>query len=87
MDPNYINLMEKTFQDGIEDERFNSRAVFEYKTSFIPRRCYNSGRWIWGVSMRGRMMITGPGDPLIIDRWYHRHEAVIMMLKGLARER
>jgi len=61
---------------------FDDRAVFEYKYSIIPRRCYTTNRWIWGLSMRGRRIITGPGDPLIVDRWYHRDEAIIKMLKG-----
>jgi hypothetical protein len=65
------------------DDYFNSRADFYYKYSLIPRRCYNTNRWIWGVAVRGRRVITGPGDPVIEDRWYHRHEAIIMMLKGL----
>ena len=61
---------------------FDDRAVFEYKYSFIPRLCYTTGRWVWGVAMRGRRTIHGPGDPLIEDRWYHRDEAIIKMLKG-----
>jgi hypothetical protein len=65
------------------DEYFNSCADFHYKYSFIPRRCYNTNRWVWGVAVRGRRVITGPGDSIIEDRWYHRHEAIIMMLKGL----
>jgi hypothetical protein len=61
---------------------FDDRAVFEYKYSFIPRRCYTTGQWVWGVAMRGRRIIGGPGDPVVEDRWYHRHEAIIKMLKG-----
>jgi len=62
---------------------FNDRAVFEYHVSMIPRRCYNTRRWIWGQAVRGRRTITGPGEPVIEDRWYHRHEATIMILKGV----
>jgi len=61
---------------------FDDRAVFEYKYSFIPRRCYTTGQWVWGVAMRGLLIIGGPGDPVVEDRWYHRHEAIIKMLKG-----
>jgi hypothetical protein len=32
--------------------------------------------------MRGRRIIGGPGDPVVEDRWYHRDEAIIKMLKG-----
>jgi hypothetical protein len=62
---------------------FDDRATFEYKTSLIPRRCYTTNRWVWGLAVRGRRIITGPGEPVIEDRWYHRHEAIIMMLKKL----
>ena len=63
---------------------FNDRACFEYKYSFIPRRCHNTQRLIWGLAVRGRWSVRA-GDNVFIDhdRWYHRHEAVIMMLKGL----
>jgi hypothetical protein len=60
---------------------FNDRAVFEYRVSVFPRRCYNTGSWIWGRAVRGRRTITGPGEPVIEDRWYHRNEALIMMIK------
>lgn len=64
---------------------FNDRATFEYKTSIWPRRCYNTNQLIWGLAVRGRRYIYGPAgeEPVIEDRWYHRHEAIIMMLKGL----
>ena len=67
-----------------ENDRFLSRAVFEYCTSVIPRRCYNTRRWIWGRSMRGRRIITGPGEPIVEDRWYHKNEALIMLIKRSA---
>jgi hypothetical protein len=60
---------------------FSDRAVFAYKYSLLPRRCYNTKRLVWGTAVRGRRVITGPGEPVIEDRWYHRHEAIIMMLK------
>lgn len=66
---------------GIGD-LFDKRVVFEYKTSFIPRRCYNTGRRVWGVAVRGRSTWSGPGEPVVEERWYHRHEAVIIMIKG-----
>ena len=62
---------------------FDDRAVFEYKYSIIPRRCHTTNQWIWGLSMRGRWRRhADPGDPVVEDRWYHRDEAIIKMLKG-----
>lgn len=66
-----------------DDQWFNKTAQFEYRYSLIPRRCYNTRQWIWGLALRGHRMVTGPGEPVIINRWYHRHEGIIMMLKGL----
>lgn len=63
---------------------FNNRASFTYAYSIWPRRCYNTQRWIWGIGMRGRTMWAGPGEPVVEDRWYHKHEAVIMMLKKVS---
>jgi hypothetical protein len=73
------------FDPGVQMyDPFNDRAQFEYVFSFWPRRCYNTGRWMFmEVAMRGRRTITGPGTPVIEDRWYHRHEAIIMMIKGI----
>lgn len=62
-------------------DHFNDRASFRYAYSIWPRRCYNTGRRLWGTALLGRRIITGPGEPVIEDRWYHRHEAIIMMLK------
>lgn len=64
---------------------FNDRATFEYKYSWRPRRCYNTGQLVLGTAVRGRRVITGPGEPVIEDRWYHRHEAIIMMLKKIGK--
>ena len=60
---------------------FDDRASFEYKYSLWPRRCHNTDRWVWGLAIRGRRVITGPGEPIYEDRWYDRHEAIIMMLR------
>ncbi len=70
---------------SVNYDGFNERARFEYKFCFWPRRCYNTKRWIWlETTMRGRAIWTGPGEPVVEDRWYHRHEALIMMIKGVA---
>lgn len=64
---------------------FNDRAVFEYKYSLIPRQCYNTKRIVWGAAVRGRRIIFGPGDPVVEDRWYHRDEGLIMLIKQAGR--
>lgn len=63
------------------DYAFESRAVYEYKFSFIPRRCYNTKKLIFGLALRGRRIYTGPGDPVVEDRWFHRHEGILKLMK------
>ena len=60
------------------------RAKFDYKYSLIPRRCYSTRRWIWGLAMRGRSIWTGPGEPVIDDRWFHLDEGLIIMIKKVS---
>ena len=63
-------------------DSFDSRAHFEYKYSLIPRRCFVTKRFFWGLAVRGRVY-RRDGDQIIYnDRWYHKDEAIIMMLKG-----
>ena len=64
---------------------FEDRAQFECRYSLWPRRCHRSGRWIWlTTAMYSRAIWHGPGEPVIESRWYHRDEALILMIKGVA---
>lgn len=71
------------------DERFdpfNQYADFEYKFSFMPRRCYKTGKLLWmTTALRGRI-ISRSGDVTltVVDRWYDRGEGIIMMLKKVS---
>jgi hypothetical protein len=74
---------------GVQSENqsydpFMDRAEFSYAFSIWPRRCYNTRRWVWGTGLRGRRIITGPGESVIEDRWYHIHEGLIMLIKRSA---
>ena len=73
--------------DHIETyDHWQDRAKFEYKFSFWPRRCYNTGRWLWlETVMRGRAIWNGPGDYIVDDRWYDSNEALIMMIKKVSK--
>lgn len=67
------------------DAWFNEYAQFEYKYCVWPRRCYNTKRWLFlTTAMRGRRIITGPGEPIVEDRWYDSNEGLIMMIKKVA---
>ena len=64
------------------DEWYYQRATWKKTFALIPRRCDLSGRWIWGRHIRGTRFITGPGDPVLISIWNHRHEHTLYRLKG-----
>jgi len=63
---------------------FEQRARFSYAWSLWPRRCYRTGRRVWGLAVKAEAVWTGPGDPVLERRWLHRHEGVILMLKRSA---
>ena len=62
-------------------DEFERRARFEYCWSFWPRRCYRSQRWIWGQAVRAEAIWTGPGEPIIEQRWLHRDEGLMLVMK------
>jgi hypothetical protein len=77
------STLERAMRALADLDDFERRARFEYRWSIWPRRCYRTGRRIWGRAVRAEAMWTGPGDPILERRWLHRHEGVIMMLKKL----
>lgn len=60
-----------------------SRSTVELKRTWLPRSCYVSKRLLWFCqAYRARRIITGPGTPVIEDRWYDPDEFLILKLKG-----
>lgn len=64
-----------------DEDYFCRRATFASKFAFIPRRCSVSSRWVWGRAVLGVCYITGPGDPVVLHRWYHPQEFLLWRLK------
>ncbi len=78
-------------------DSFANRAVFEYQRCWWPRRCYVTGRWLFGtVAVRGHIEENDLKLPRRLDvlqsnvfltavmfqeRWYHRNEGLMLMLK------
>ena len=61
---------------------FEDRAQYEYRFCLWPHRCHISGRWLWlTTAMYSRAIWHGPGEPVIEQRWYHRDEALMLMIK------
>ena len=73
--------LERAMRILADRDDFERRARFEYGWSLWPRRCYRTGRRVWGLAVRAESMWTGPGEPITERRWLHRHEGVIIMLK------
>jgi hypothetical protein len=78
-------------------DSFANQAVFEYRRCWWPRRCYATGRWLFGtIAVRGyieendlklprRRDVLQSNDFLTAvmfqERWYHRNEGLMLMLK------
>jgi hypothetical protein len=78
-------------------DSFANQAVFEYRRCWWPRRCYATGRWLFGtVAVRGYIEENDLKLPRRLDvlqsnvfltavmfqeRWYHKHEGLMLMLK------
>jgi hypothetical protein len=78
-------------------DSFANQAVFEYRRCWWPRRCYATGRWLFGtVAVRGYIEENDLKLPRRLDvlqsnvfltevmfqeRWYHRDEGLMLMLK------
>ena len=66
------------------DETFKRRCIgWELKFSFIPRRSYYTGKYLWlKKAWRGTALLTGPGEPIFNYRWCGREELLFLKLKG-----
>jgi hypothetical protein len=65
------------------DSEHLDRSTVEIKRSLWPRTCYKSKRLLWFcLAYRARRIITGPGEPVVEDRWYDPAEFLILKLKG-----
>jgi hypothetical protein len=78
-------------------DSFANQAVFEYRRCWWPRRCYATGRWLFGtIAVRGYIEENDLKLPRRLDvlqsnvfltavmfqeRWYHRNEGLMLMLK------
>lgn len=72
-------------------DRFDSHDYFyerciskELCWSFLPRRCYASGKFIcFTKGYKLVAMYTGPGTPEYEYRWFDRKEYMIAVLSGI----
>jgi hypothetical protein len=74
--------LERAMRILADHDDFERRAfLFEYRWSLWPRRCYRTGRRIWGRAVCVEAVWTGPGEPITERRWLHRDEGLLLMLK------
>jgi hypothetical protein len=67
------------------NDPWHVRSEYTYRYCFWPRRCYNTGQWLWLTqALHGSAVWHGPGEPVVEQRWYHRDEGLMMMIKGVA---
>ena len=65
-----------------DESYFMRRASMQLLWSFWPRRCYVSKKWLcFCLAYRARRIITGPGEPVIQDRWYSQAEGLMQLIK------
>lgn len=67
----------------ISDNEHLLRSTVRLRWSIWPRSCAVSKRLLWFcLAYRARRIITGPGEPVVEDRWYSKEEFLILKLKG-----
>lgn len=77
-------IYHKDYMDERHDP-FNHHATFEYKFSFLPRRCHKTNKWLWmTTALRGRVVELSPSGLIKEDRWYNSSEGLIMLLKKVS---
>lgn len=65
--------------DVFKSHRIGTTKVF----LFIPKFCFISNKFMWlKFAYKQTAMFTGPGDPILEDRWYDQKEFLIAKLKG-----
>ena len=65
-------------------DHFDRVSTTNLKFTFLPRRCYISGKYIWlKHAYRKTATYTGPGEPVHEHRWYDKKEFLVARLKGI----
>jgi hypothetical protein len=65
-----------------EDWRLGRTKNWELKICWLPKKCYLSGRPLWGrLAYHGERWITGPGEPVVEHYWIEKNEFIMWQLK------
>lgn len=69
--------------DEASYDPFWYRATAELKVSYFPRKCYFSKKLLFMTqAYKLTRIITGPGEPVVEDRWLSKEEFIVQKLKG-----
>lgn len=63
---------------------FDAQCVeTKLKFLFLPRKCSISGKLLWLTKAYKRIALyVGPGDPVLIVRYYDKHEYLLLKIKA-----
>ena len=76
------NLFDR-LDSELEEYRWRVRADWTLRFCLWPRRCAISGRRIWlKQGYRGTNWLTGPGDPIPLERWHDKDYHLVWLLEG-----
>jgi hypothetical protein len=65
------------------DPFWDRKLETELKFTWLPKESDETGERIWFEhAYRFRRIITGPGEPVIEDRWLTVEQAMVKILKG-----
>lgn len=70
--------------DDMNHATWMDGATIKLKWSLWPRKCYSTGKSIWmTLSYRTRRYFrSGDIDFITEDRWYDKHEFLLLKLRG-----
>lgn len=79
-----MGIMDSVTQSPPSDDWGLKRVKYwEYKLCWLPRRCFLSGKKLWGKQAYvGVRYIHGPGKPIEDVYWISKEEFIIWKLKG-----
>lgn len=60
---------------------YDSRIYWQYKFSWIPRRCDLTLKLIWlKYGYHGQKLLCGPGEPVMLEYWHDKYEHLVWTL-------
>lgn len=59
------------------------RSTISLSRPWWPQRCALTNKWLWiKPAMLVRRLLTGPGEPVVIDHWFEPKAYTLQSIKG-----